>query len=217
VAALWLRMSLLDELSNESAMRTLGSAMLWSAGLALGVWAAWVGGGHGWTRENKARWSARMHCVEREDMQHGGEFTICRSVFVLWVSPLIVSAINALLAAVLYALGSSFQRVKPWKLLQLQRHRLGAAGRKLGAGALVSGVLGDMKLRQEKQRRAKNAHNSLKALGYMLLALTLLLYAVARLAGSGMLATQGLYSIIGTAFLGVVVVWVGVQYTGGRA
>ena len=31
--------------------------------------------------------------------------------------------------------------------------------------------------------------------------------------GSGMLATQGLYSIIGAAFLGVVVVWVGVQYT----
>ena len=156
VAALSLRMSVLDGLSNEGAMKCLGSALLTSSLAALLVWCYWVGTGHAWTDANKARWSARLACVDRADMQQGGEYTICRSVFVLWVSPLIVSAINGLLAAVLYALGSSFQRVKPWKLLQLQRHKLGAAGRKLGAGGLVSSVLGDMKLRQEKQRRAKH-------------------------------------------------------------
>ena len=113
VAALSLRMSVLHEHSNESAMRCLGSAMLWSSLAALLVWAIWVGTGHSWTGHNKKHWSDNLHCIDREDIKkddegeakvtredaEGNEYTICRSVFVLWVSPLIVAGINGLLAS----------------------------------------------------------------------------------------------------------------------
>ena len=207
VAVVFLRQTVLAQSPGDAALRSVGYALLVAGAGATATWGWWVAHGNAWTDANKHRFTEAIECGDRWDIDRGDvDYTVCRAAFMLWLSPALVAGMCFTLAAVVLALARSLVRVNPWAIVRtvpwkvMAKTRPGSrtlAKRSVTMGSVVQEARVRARLHEATEQEVETAYLVLKALAYAGVMLLVVLYAVARLAGSGMMMAQGVFTMCG--------------------
>ena len=95
---LFMRKTLFYDASASAAMIILGIDFGLASMTSLTIWISWVAMGNTWNAANREEWKRQVNCEARTYDQEKGNI-VCLAAFMLWMSPLIISAISFVFCA----------------------------------------------------------------------------------------------------------------------
>lgn len=93
--ALFLSKTLFHDASVSAAITILGIDFGLASVASFSIWFVWVGLGNMWNTQNREIWSDAVDCDNRQDWKNESEGgVVCLAAFMLWFSPLVISAVS---------------------------------------------------------------------------------------------------------------------------